>query len=98
MLDVRAFGDLGAEVGGPVFVAVLLHLLVLGVLGGAGADESGDVRLVRRRLDAGSERGGRAGGVLGFVAADGVSKGVFGNRPGAVEGVAAGGPGEQCGG
>jgi len=31
------------------------------------------------------------------VAADGVSKGVFGDRPGAVEGVAVGGSGEECG-
>jgi hypothetical protein len=27
LLRVGSFGDLGAEVGGPVFVAVLLHLL-----------------------------------------------------------------------
>ena len=45
---------------------------------------------IGRGLDTHGERSGGAGGVLGFVAADGVSEGVFGDGPGAVEGVAAG--------
>ncbi len=95
LLDVEAFGDECAEVCGPVFAGVLLHLLVFLVFGGAGVDESGDVRLVGRRLDADGERGCGAGGVLGFVAADGVSESVFGDGPRAVERVAVGGSGEQ---
>jgi len=43
-------------------------------------------------------RGRGAGGVLGFVAADSVSEGVFGDGPGAVEGVAVGRAGEERGG
>ena len=98
MLDVGAFGDEFAEVGGPVFAGVLLHLLVFFVFGSAGVDESGDVGLVGWRLYSHSEGGGGAGGVLGFVAADGVSEGVFGDRPGTVERVSVGGSGEECGG
>jgi hypothetical protein len=97
-LEIGAFGDLGAEVGGPVFIGLLLHLLVLGVFRGAGGDESGDVGLVGRRFDAFGQSGGGAGGILGFVAADGVSEGVFGDRPGAVEGVTLAGSGEQSSG
>ena len=95
LLDVGAIGDLFAEVGGPVFAGVVLHVLVLFPFGGARADESADEGLVGRRLDADSESGGGAGGVLGFVAADGVSESVFGDGPGAVERVAVGGSGEQ---
>jgi hypothetical protein len=95
LLDVGPFGDEFAEVGGPVFAGMLLHLLVFLVFRGAGVDESGDVGFVGRRLDADGERGGGAGGVLGFVAANGVSEGVFGDGPGAVERVAVGGSGEQ---
>ena len=91
LLDVGAIGDLFVEVLGPVFAGVLLHLLVFFPFGGARADESADEGLVGRRLDADSESGGGAGGVLGFVAADGVSESVFGDGPGAVEGVAVGG-------
>jgi len=69
---------------------MLLHLLLFFPLGGAGTDESGDVGLVRRRLDAHGESSRGTGGVLGLVAPDGVSEGVFGNGPGAVEWVAAG--------
>ena len=98
LLDVWAFGDELAEVCGPVFAGVLLHLLVFFEFRRAGVDESGDVGLVGRRLDADGEGGGGAGGVLGFVAADGVSEGVFGDGPGTVEGVAVGGSGEEgCG-
>ena len=98
LLDVGAFGDLCCGSGRTSIRGLLLHLLVLFVLGGAGAEESGDVGLVGRRLDAHGEGSGGAGGVLGFVAADGVSEGVFGDRPGTVEGVAVGGSGEQgCG-
>jgi hypothetical protein len=86
LLNVGAVGDEGAEVGGPVFAGVLLHLLVFFVVGVAGRDESGDEGLVGRRLDADGESGGGAGGILGFVAADGVSEGVLGGRPGTVEG------------
>ena len=81
--------------GGPVFAGVLLHLLVFFVVGVAGRDESRGEGLVRRRLDAGGQGSGGASGVLGFVAADGVSEGVFGDGPGAVEGVATGGSGEE---
>ena len=95
LLDVGSFGDEFAEVGGPVFAGVLLHLLVFFPFGGAGVDESGDVGLVGGRLDADGESGGGAGGVLGFVTADGVSEGVFGDGPRAVERVAVGGSGEQ---
>jgi len=42
--------------------------------------------LVRGRLDAHGESGGGAGGVLGLVAANGVSEGVFGDRPRTLEG------------
>jgi hypothetical protein len=95
LLDVGTFGDEFAEVGGPVFAGALLHLLVLFVFGGAGVDESGVVGLVGGRLDGNGESGGGAGCVLGFVAANSVSEGVFGDGPGAIEGVAAGGSGEQ---
>jgi hypothetical protein len=44
--------------------------------------------LVRRGLDAGGQGGGGAGSVLRFVAADAVSEGVVGDRPGAAERIA----------
>ena len=69
---------------------MLLHLLVFFVFRGARGDESGGEGLVGRRLDADGETCGGAGGVLGFVTADGVSEGVFGDGPGAVERVAIG--------
>jgi hypothetical protein len=90
LLDVRSFGDLGPEVSRPIFIAELLHLLVLGVFRGAGADESRDKGLVRGGLDAGGEGDCGASGVLGFVASDGISKGVLGDRPGTVRGVSVG--------
>jgi hypothetical protein len=78
---VGSFGDLGAEVGGPVFVAVLLHLLVFDAFRSFVTDESGDEGLVRRPLYTdGQSYGGGGGGVLGFVASDGVSEGVY-RRP-----------------
>ena len=95
LLDVGALGDLFAEVLGPVFTGVLLHLLLFFVFGIVGGDESGGVGLVGRRLDALPEAGGGAGGVLGFVAADGVSEGVFGDGPGAEERVSVDGSGEK---
>ena len=90
LLDIRAFGDELAEVCGPVFTGVLLHLLVLFIIRVAGRDQAGGEGLIGRGLDTHGERSGSARGVLGFVAADGVSEGVFGDGPGAVEGVAAG--------
>jgi hypothetical protein len=67
-------------VGGPVFVAVLLHLLVFDAFRSFGTDESGDEGLVRRRLYTDGQSYGGGGGVLGFVASDGVSEGVY-SRP-----------------
>ena len=83
-------GDLFAEVLGPVFAGLLLHLLLFFVAGVVGSDESGGVGLVGWRFDSDGETGGGAGGELGLVAADGVSEGVFGDRPGSVEGVPVG--------
>ena len=83
-------GDLFAEVLGPVFAGVLLHLLLFFVAGVVGSDESGGIGLIGRGFDSDGEAGGRAGGELGFVAPDGVSEGVFGDGPGSVEGVPVG--------
>ncbi len=69
-------------------VGALLPFALHGGLIAGGVEESGVEGLVRRGLDACCQGGCGSGGVLRFVAADTVSEGVVGDRPGAAERIA----------